>query len=77
MGVNNLLSIIKDTGNNNYNTTYFNKYVVVDAMSLIYRFCIGYRNSGYDILDVNGYNISEIFACLKYTINFTYNPLFS
>jgi flap endonuclease-1 len=75
MGVNKLLSVVEDAGVDTYNSNYTRKYVVVDAMSLICRFCIGYRNTGNDVLNIEGKPVSEIYACLKYSIKFLSNGI--
>lgn len=51
------------------------KPIIIDVMLYIYKYIIGIRNTGHDILDSNGVNINHIYAMYNLIKNFSENGI--
>lgn len=51
------------------------KPIIIDVMLYIYKYIIGIRNTGHDILDSNGVNINHIYAMYNLVKNFSENGI--
>lgn len=66
MGVRKVNSIYTFYGKHQSRLSYYSGgLMIIDALSVIYRDGIGRRNTGSDVVDINGNPISELYACLK------------
>jgi 5'-3' exonuclease len=66
-GNNNLLDYTPKKIGKNGN---YDKYIVIDARFILYKFCIGYLNSGTYVADKKGKNILEIYYLFKIALTF-------